>query len=216
MSPSAGSVGRRVRSAGVVAGLVLALAACGSQAADSPGGTGGASQATPGRSAAHDTNARATTSGLPPCPGGRDAAPVDGGLPDVTLDCLGPGPGVTLSQLRGTPMVVNVWASWCPPCAQEMPYVESVRRHTHGSVRFLGIDLLDRSGSALAAVKRLGMHFPSVQDPDGSVRSSLKVPGPPVTLLVDAQGRVVHRHVGQLSSAAELRGLVHRYLGVTA
>ncbi|MGH8867280.1 MAG: TlpA family protein disulfide reductase [Actinomycetes bacterium] len=215
-------------SAGRTAALLLVLAAvtgCGGEPSPgtgpgvaSPGGDRTAvarddSQAGADTPAEADAQAEAD---LPPCPAGADVASRDEGLPRLTLDCLGEGPAVTLSGLRGKPLVVTVWASWCPPCAQEMPRLEQVRRETQGRVQFLGIDLLDRAGPALDAAAGFGMGFPSVQDPDGHTRQALAVPGPPVTLFVDAEGRVVHREVGEITSTDAVRDLVRRHLQVTA
>jgi cytochrome c biogenesis protein CcmG, thiol:disulfide interchange protein DsbE len=214
---------RGAQAAAVLLGLLAVLAACGDTPAGDAGGGGGAadvSSGSGGGSAAGDASAGEGSGGgaaadLPPCPPSRDVAARPDGLPDLTLDCLGDGPPVTLSGLRGKPTVVNVWASWCPPCAREMPLLEKVRRQTAGDVRFLGVDLLDAPGPARAAAADFGMGFPSVQDPDGESRQALGVPGPPVTLFVDGQGRVVHTEVGEITSAGALRGLVAEHLGVT-
>jgi len=130
------------------------------------------------------------------------------------LDCLGPGPAVTLSGLRGRPAVVTVWASWCPPCAREMPIFERAHRRLGDRVTFLGIDLLDRPAAAAKASRDFGMTFPSVQDPEGLVRAELGLPGPPATLFVDADGQIAHAEYGEIRSDAQLDDLLHTHLGV--
>jgi len=154
--------------------------------------------------------------GLPPCPMTSRAAPVADGLPELTLPCLGAGPDVTLSGLRGTPLVVNVWASWCTPCADEMPYLLAARTAVADRVRFLGVNLVDRRTAALAWAKDFGMTFPSAQDPDGVIRGKLRVPAPPATLFVRPDGRLAKIHYGAFTSERAVRGAIAEHLGVRA
>ena len=85
---------------------------------------------------------------LEPCPPS-SGAPASGGLPDVTLPCLGDGPAVHLAGLRGTPSVVNLWGSWCGPCQKETPYLARAHARLGKAVRFLGVDTADDPDSAL-------------------------------------------------------------------
>ena len=68
--------------------------------------------------------------------------PVDGGLPDLTLPCLGGGPDVDLSSLRG-PMVINLWQAFCEPCREEMPALEAFHQQYADQVAVVGIDFND-------------------------------------------------------------------------
>lgn len=185
----------------------LLLVSC---AAQGTGVTAGAGSQRPG--GAGDGTARLAN--RPPCPRSDDAAPVEGGLPDVTLACLGPGKPVTLSGLRGEPLVVNVWASWCPPCAREMPILERAHQQLGDRVQFLGVDLLDTREAGSAAAEDFGMGFPSVLDEAGRTRTALDVPGPPVTLFVRPDGVIAHRQIGEIRTLAQLRELVRTHLGV--
>ena len=155
-----------------------------------------------------------TPAALPPCPASADLPAADRGLPRQTFDCLGGGPKVTLSGLRGRPMVVNVWASWCPPCAKEMPYLVKARAAAGDRVLFLGIDLEDDRAQGLAWAHDLSMNFPSVYDPDGEVKKPLGLLGPPVTFLVRPDGTVAYTHQGPLASAAQVAELARKHLGV--
>ena len=153
---------------------------------------------------------------LDPCPPGvsnPDAAIP--GLPDVTYPCLGYGPDVNLSSLRGTPLVINVWASWCPPCIAEMPILTSAAADLRGEVQFLGIDIQDQDASALEMMAAFGADFPSVVDQAGEIRGLLAISGPPVTFFVNEQGVIVGRHDGALPSTAYFNALLDQYLGVS-
>ena len=94
-----------------------------------------------------------------------------------------------LAQLRGKPVVVNVWASWCGPCVVEAPGLARVAREYEGRVQFLGVDVLDQRGAAQAFVRRFGWTYPSVFDPTGAVRNDLGFVGQPVTLVIDSSGK---------------------------
>jgi cytochrome c biogenesis protein CcmG, thiol:disulfide interchange protein DsbE len=151
---------------------------------------------------------------LAPCPRTTTAAPVADGLPELTLPCLRDGSSVRLAGLRGRPAVVNVWASWCQPCAAEMPYLVAAHRAAGDRVTFLGIDYADRPDAAGDFLAAFGVRYPSVDDGDGQTRAALGFLGPPWTYFVDATGRIVGDHRGQLTSERQLRDLLARHLGV--
>jgi thiol-disulfide isomerase/thioredoxin len=147
--------------------------------------------------------------GVPPCPtSSASVAVVDDGLPDLTLPCLTAGPDVRLAGLRGTPTVINVWASWCPPCRDELPYFVGLQDRFDGRIDVLGIDLLDRDDAARAILEDFALDYPSIVDADGATRAALGIQAPPVTFFVDARGRIVDRKVGAMASQAELDDLV--------
>jgi thiol-disulfide isomerase/thioredoxin len=153
---------------------------------------------------------------LPPCPTTRHAAPRSDGLPALTLQCLGAGPAVRLSDLRGTPMVLNVWAAWCSNCADEAPLFTALHEKAGAKLRFFGIHYQASRGHGLSAAKDFGVFYPSVQDANGaSTIKSMRAPAPPETWFVTADGRVAYRHRGVLTSQQQLDSYVARYLGVT-
>jgi cytochrome c biogenesis protein CcmG/thiol:disulfide interchange protein DsbE len=196
--------------------LAATLAACGQPGTEGSQNREPASEIeTPAASASGALSPTGTkAAALPPCPPSTDLAAVDRGLPRRTFDCLGDGPKVTLSGLRGRPMVVNVWASWCPPCAREMPYLVQARAAAGDRVLFLGIDLEDAREQGLAWARDLGMNFPSVYDPDGDVKKPLGLLGPPVTYFVRSDGTIAFTHSGPLASAAQVSELTREHLGV--
>jgi len=148
--------------------------------------------------------------GIATCRPGHGAK-VEGGLPDVTLPCLGGGPDVGLARLRG-PLVVNLWAQWCGPCRAELPRYQAFARTYAGKVRVLGIDYQDTQPQwALQLARKSGVTYPLLADPGGK----LGVRGLPKILMVDAHGKVVYDEYGEISSVRQLEHLVARHLGVT-
>jgi thiol-disulfide isomerase/thioredoxin len=148
--------------------------------------------------------------GVEPCTGGSST----NDLPKVTLPCLGGGTQVDLARLRG-PLVINLFAQWCGPCRQELPYYEQLHRRARGRVGVLGIDYLDtQPGQALELVKQSGVTYPLVADPAGRLRAGFKIRGLPGVVLVDKDGKVTDVEFRVIESYAELRGLVKQHLGV--
>ncbi len=105
-----------------------------------------------------------------------------------------------LGDLRGTPVVVNLWASWCEPCEREMPML-SAAAVDERDVQFLGIDTLDSRSGAEAFIAEYAVPFPSLFDPDASVRTELGSFGLPVTVFFDADGNQVAKVDGELSQS---------------
>lgn len=191
----------------VVALAAALLTACSSGAADTDADIDRADKAVP--------TAGAVVAAPGPCPELEPAAPRADGLPDLELPCLGDGPAVRLSDLRGVPTVINVWAAWCPNCVEEMPLFAAAMKRAGDDVRFLGIHYKATGEQGLQSVKDFGVPFPSLQDEDGDrVVKELGAFAPPQTFFVTADGRVAGRKIGQLDSQRELDDLVERYLGV--
>ena len=198
----------------VVGLAALLLAGCGStdaSTAGSPVAAGTPSVATAGSAGSPSTVPAAD---VPACPRPTGSGSVSGGLPQLSLPCLDGTGTVDLAALRG-PMVVNVWASWCPPCRAELPALAEVARTAGDRVTFLGVDVVDDAAAATALMQQLRLPYPSVFDAQGATRGPLRWVGPPVTYFVAADGRIAGVHRGQLTTAAELRGLIEKYLGVT-
>ena len=145
-------------------------------------------------------------------------AHVDGGLPAVTLPCLGGGPDVDLSALRG-PMLVSLWAYWCAQCRDEMPILQRFHQKYGERVPLLGVDYLDpQVGGAMALMAETGATYPSVADPYGDLSAQRPLPvirGLPFLLFVDADGVVTHIKPGPVDSQQELLDLVQQHLGIT-
>lgn len=189
---------------------VAVMAGCSPQSADSAGVPVEAVPSAPAVSTQSDADTAMV--GLP-CPDSDlSARPIAGGLPATTLPCLGPGPDVNLAGLRGTPVVLNVWASWCPPCRQEMPYLTDMAAAAGDRLVVLGVDVQDTRTAGAAYAAEVGLM--SVYDETGKTRATLGWAGPPVTYLVRADGQVAFTVYGALPSSQALRELVSTHLGV--
>jgi thiol-disulfide isomerase/thioredoxin len=150
------------------------------------------------------------------------AEPVDppaGGLPDVTLPCLGGGPDVNPSTLRG-PLVVNLWASFCGPCRTELPIYQRFSEKYAGRVAVVGIDYNDtQAQQALSLIKKTGVTYPLLADPATDLAGKgafQRILGLPVLALVDEDGEVVFQEPLEIKSLEQLEDLVEQHLGVGA
>jgi cytochrome c biogenesis protein CcmG, thiol:disulfide interchange protein DsbE len=112
-----------------------------------------------------------------------------------------------LSELQGTPVVVNVWASWCGPCKDEAPRLAAADAEYGDRVQFLGVDILDERASARRFMHEYGWTYPSVYDLPGSIRDGLGLLGQPVTLFYDASGELVATWTGALTEEALRKNL---------
>jgi cytochrome c biogenesis protein CcmG/thiol:disulfide interchange protein DsbE len=121
--------------------------------------------------------------------------------PDVSGPAL-TGGSVDLSALRGRFVVVNFFASWCPPCQIEEPeLVQFAYQHrAAGDAQVLGVVFADRSASAAHFLASTGAAWPAVADPGGQVALAYGVRGPPETFVVTPDGRVVARLLGAVKA----------------
>jgi cytochrome c biogenesis protein CcmG, thiol:disulfide interchange protein DsbE len=196
---------------------VMVLAACGSEDGSSPAGSAlprqSRTSADGNGSSDSATKQQLAAAALPPCPALPSASPVPGGLPDLTLPCLGSGPAVNLAALRGIPTVVNVWASWCGPCRAEAPILADAATRTKNRIRFVGIDYSDDQSAALAFAAQSHLTYASIQDTAAATRAPLRVPGVPTTIFLRADGTIAGRTAAVTSSEA-FAALLKQNLGV--
>ena len=111
------------------------------------------------------------------------------------------GEPVRLADYRGRPVVVNFWASWCVPCRREMPAFEVVAKRMRGKVAFIGVNHQDGRTGALALLDETGVTYPAGYDPEGTVAKAYGLIGMPSTIFVSANGEIVGRRTGGLTSA---------------
>ncbi len=139
-------------------------------------------------------------------------------LPDLELLCLGSAEGGTpplpLRRLTGTPVVLNLWATWCAPCRDELPVLARLHSAAAGKVKVLGVATEDRAGAALAYAADERLPFPSLEDRDGRLRRALRQPTLPATVFLAADGAIAEVYRGPPLTDATLRALVRDELGV--
>lgn len=118
-----------------------------------------------------------------------------------------------VAQLRGTPIVVNKWASWCGPCRLEFPWFQSIAEERGGEIAFLGVNSNDSSGSAETFLSELPLPYPSYDDPDLKIAANLGGPPQafPTTTYYDRSGKQVFTHPGVYGNEADLVADVNRY-----
>jgi cytochrome c biogenesis protein CcmG, thiol:disulfide interchange protein DsbE len=122
--------------------------------------------------------------------------------PDFSLTDLD-GNEVRLANLRGRPVVVNFWASWCAGCVEEFPLLrEAVEEHVDDGLVVLGIVYGDRSEAARAFMERNGASWQAMMDPDERVATAYKIFAPPETYFIGRDGRIVARHIGQITAGS--------------
>ncbi|MBI3749470.1 MAG: TlpA family protein disulfide reductase [Chloroflexi bacterium] len=134
---------------------------------------------------------------------GRIESPLIGrAAPGFRLDSLD-GTTIDLAALRGRPVVLNFWASWCIPCRDEAPLLRAAQeRYAPRNVRFLGIVYQDSAASAQAFVVRYGIAYPSLLDPDGRTALDYGVYGIPETYFIAADGTIRAKQIGPLDATS--------------
>ena len=106
-----------------------------------------------------------------------------------------------LAGLRGRPVIVNIWASWCAPCRAEMPLLERAAKEYAGRVTVLGVDSRDAPRPAADFLDDVGVTYPNVFDATGKIRRELGLRGFPTTYFFDADGRITATVVGGITEA---------------
>jgi cytochrome c biogenesis protein CcmG/thiol:disulfide interchange protein DsbE len=106
---------------------------------------------------------------------------------------------ITLSELKGQVVVINFWASWCPPCREEAPYLESMwRKYKDQGVVFLGIDYVDTEPEALAYIEDFEITYPNGPDLGTEISQAYRIQGVPETFFVAKDGTLRGVKIGPL------------------
>lgn len=108
----------------------------------------------------------------------------------------------SLADFAGQPLVVNFWASWCPPCVREMPEIETVYQSLQDQVAFLGMNVADEREDALNMMRQTGVSYLQATDPEGVIQLRLGAVVMPTTLFVSPQGEVLDRWQGILDESS--------------
>jgi cytochrome c biogenesis protein CcmG/thiol:disulfide interchange protein DsbE len=118
--------------------------------------------------------------------------------PPFTLPPVEGGSPIALESLRGKPVVLNFWATWCVPCYQEHPTLNGAARAMKGEVQFLGVVYEDEVAKVEAFLAERGNAYPSLLDEGGRTAIAYGVYGVPETYFIDPAGRIVEKYVGPL------------------
>lgn len=119
-----------------------------------------------------------------------------------------------IAALRGHPVVINAWASWCPPCRAEFPVFAQAARRSGGQVAFLGLDTSDRDGPAREFLAAHHVPYPSYADSDGAAARVLGgLPGLPTTVFLDRRGKPTFVHTGGYHGLATLEDDIAAHAG---
>ncbi|MBV8559899.1 MAG: TlpA family protein disulfide reductase [Acidimicrobiia bacterium] len=136
--------------------------------------------------------------------GGKNKAKTAAGeaAPDFTLPSLQDGKGpISLASYKGTPVLVNFWATWCTPCEQEMPLLEAAHARWGSKVQFIGIDRQDYKPDALAFAQRTHVTYPLAADPNATLDGAYRLRGMPTSVFIDRNGNVVLRVTGPVTKS---------------
>jgi len=163
------------------------------------------------------SSAQRAAADLAPCPTPSDA-PISSASPlrEVTLPCSATGAPVALAAaLAGKPALVNLWAYWCAPCAEELPIVADYARRAGSAVTVLTVHSDVDEAAGLARLAALGVHLPGVQDGGMRVRAAVGAPQAlPVSVLLRPDGTVASLIVRPFTGVDDIAATVARVLGV--
>lgn len=135
---------------------------------------------------------------------------LDRPAPAFHADTLG-GRQVDLADFAGKPLVINFFASWCPPCRQDAPRIAALARGYRGRVQVVGVAGADSRSGVDRFISRYGWHFPILWDPHYALFTTFGIANQPVTFIVDARGRIRERFLGPVDlpeARQTLNGLV--------
>ena len=121
--------------------------------------------------------------------------------PDISAVGLD-GQPVKLSALRGRPVIVNFWASWCVPCRQEMPLLrDELANHQADGLAIVGVIFKDQADPAREFATSFGATWPSALDPDGSIAKAYRVVAPPQSYFIDRNGILRSMQIGEIQQS---------------
>lgn len=136
--------------------------------------------------------------------------------PDFTLPRLDAGE-LRLADFRGRVVLLNFWASWCPPCRAEARTLEAAwQRYKDRGVVFVGVNIQDQEPDARAFLEEFGITYPNVIDRGHRVAIDYGVWGLPETFIIDGDGRITYKHIGALDWTTVMTRLDEALRGVVS
>ena len=134
----------------------------------------------------------------------------------LKMPCIDNSSEINYHSIKG-PIIINVWASWCTGCKEEMPYFVDLYANPifkSGEIKLLGIDVDEKNAdSGPNFIKSHGMSWPHLEDTDSRTKLVFG-PGVPVTYFLDKSGEVIHKHIGAYRSKSQLYEAVEKYFQV--
>ena len=121
-----------------------------------------------------------------------------GPAPDFAVKIID-GRKVSLRDFKGKPLIINFWASWCPPCREETPLLVETAKRYKGRVKFLGIVFQDTVANVRQFYSEFGVPYPSAIDPTEAASRAYKITGVPETFFIDAKGHLRGHVIGAIN-----------------
>ncbi len=141
-----------------------------------------------------------------------EGAQVGNLAPDFQLQSLD-GKVVSLSELRGSPVMLNFWATWCPPCRNEMPYIQQIYEEWSGKgLVLLAIDIGESSSTVKEFVQSYELSFPVLLDIKEDVAQIYNITGIPTTFFIDKDGIIQDKRVGSFQSKEEIAAYLSKII----
>ncbi|WP_431882809.1 TlpA family protein disulfide reductase [Micromonospora gifhornensis] len=135
-------------------------------------------------------------------------------LPELSLTCFTGGAPVALREVRG-PAVINIWASWCPPCRKELPAFQRLSERAEGQLRVIGVNTQDSRSAAQSIGEDFGVRFPMLVDQGQAMQRALRRNAFPMTLFLTADGQIRHIDTSGALDDTQLTELVAQHLDIT-
>ena len=139
----------------------------------------------------------------------------EGPAPDFTLE-LFDGESVSLADMQGSVVLLDFWASWCPPCIEEAPVLNEIyEEYRDRGVEFLGVCIWDTTKTCEQFLGDYSVSYPTGRDAEGAILVDYGVKGIPEKFFIDVEGRVARKFAGPIREADALRDILDEMLGAS-